>query len=449
MKKSGFVVSGLLALACIAGGVFGADVPKSAAPPLPAMTETGTVGSHVPAFRVQAGFTVTAASDEMAQGQTRFLQFDNFGTLYVSAPKFGTITSFKLQPDGTYKKIADVVTVNPKKVTGLHNMEFVDGWLWYTTSHGVFKGKVVADGSKLDEITTILPEGSVPGGGGHWWRAILVTPDGFYTGMGDHDNFSDLNNTKVLAKQEQTEPHAFERQKIWKYSLDGKTKTLFSAGNRNTEKLLFRPGTDEVWGLDQASDNWGLLLGDDIGKNQPITDNIPGEEVNHYVQGKFYGHPFVADNNFIRPEYANLSENKDIVPNPVPAEYPDIKAIQANAEKPAYLFPPHFSVCGWIFLDKDNGLGKRGDIYVACHGSWDREIKVGYCIAHLVFENGKPTQAYKIVNTMENDSIGRTDKVGVLGRPVDVAQEPGTDNLIFSVDEPHGRLYRLSRISGK
>ncbi len=55
-----------------------------------------------------------------------------------------------------------------------------------------------ADGSGLDEITTVIPQGSVPGGGGHWYRPILVDTDGFYTGIGDVQNFSDLDDPNVL-----------------------------------------------------------------------------------------------------------------------------------------------------------------------------------------------------------------------------------------------------------
>jgi glucose/arabinose dehydrogenase len=428
-----------------------ADIPHSSAPPYPpisAAEATGTFGNNVPAFHVLAGFELAAASATLPE--CRFLQFDNFGTLYISGPRHGTITSFKLQPDGTYKKIADVIKVNPRTSSGLHGMQFADGWLWYTTSHGVFKGKVVQDGSKLDQITDVLPEGSIPGGGGHWYRPVLIASDGFYTGVGDHDNFSDLNNKDILAQQQESEPHAAERQKIWKYSLDGKTKTLFCAGNRNTEKLLFRPGTDEVWGLDHGSDDWGLLLGDTIGKNQPITDDIPGEEVNHYVQGKFYGHPFIADNNLIRPEYADLDKTTNIVDHPIPPEYPNIKAIQAHAVPPEYMFSAHFANNGWTFLTKDSTMGKRGDMWVTSHGSWDSEIKVGYCVSYLPFDaSGKPTHAQRIVDGLTTDHVGRTDRAGFVGRPCDIVEEPNTNNLIFSVDEPRGRIYRLSRTASK
>ena len=330
-------------------------------------------------------------------------------------------------------------------------MEFVDGWLWYTSSHGIYKGKVTQDGSKLTDMTDVLPEGSVPGGGGHWWRPILVASDGFYTGMGDHDNFSDLNNPRILAQQQESEPHAAEREKIWKYSLDGKTKTLFSAGNRNSEKLQFRPGTDEVWGLDHGSDDFGKLIGDQIGKNQPITDNIPGEEVNHYIQGKFYGHPFLADNNLIRPEFADLDKTTDIVPKPNPPEYPNIKKIQATSNPPENMFPAHKADNGWTPSSPKTPPSANA---ATCSSP---PTAVGTATSRSAtaspFSPSTPTANPPTPPKSSTASPAVTSAAprasGFLGRPVDIVEEPNTGNLLFSVDAPQGRIYRLSKVAAK
>jgi glucose/arabinose dehydrogenase len=384
-----------------------ADVPVSGAAPMPPITPGGEAGPGVPQFDVMPGLKVTVAIS--APQNSRFMEFDSFNNLYVSSPNAGRITTYKLQSDGTYKKIAAIVTDKPT----VHGMCIFDGWLWYTTSGGIFKGKVREDGTALDDMATVIPEGgTLPSGGGHWWRSILVDKDGFYTSIGDTGNLTDLRNT--------------DREKVWRYSLDGKTRTQFVGGIRNTEKLRFRPGTDEVWGCDHGSDNFGQMLGDVKG-NQPITDHIPGEEVNHYVQGKFYGHPFVVDANLIRPEFADR---------------PDIKEIQANSTPPEFMLPAHFADSGWTWLTKDSALGKRGDMVITSHGSWNSTIKVGYCVSILKFdENGKPVAAHEIVKCISSDA--KT----VMGRPVDVVEEPGTNNLLFSVDAPRSRVYRISPVS--
>jgi glucose/arabinose dehydrogenase len=389
-----------------------ADVPVSGAPPMPAIDSGGQRGPDVPQFDVAPGLKVTVAIDVPSAARndgSRFLEFDNFNNLYISFPVSGKICTYKLQPDGSYKMIAAIVS---GKRT-VHGMYFFKGWLWYTTSGGIFKGKVREDGTALDEMSDVIPDdGTLPKGGGHWWRSILVDDDGFYTSIGDSSNLTDLTKS--------------DREKIWRYSLDGKTRTQFVGGIRNTEKLRFRPGTDEVWGCDHGSDNFGVPLGDTRG-NQPITDRIPGEEINHYEAGKFYGHPFIVDANLIRPEFADL---------------PNIKELQATSIPPAFMFPAHFAGCGWNWLSKDGAFGKRGDMVVTSHGSWNSTVKVGYCVSVLNFDpTGKPLGAHKIVSCISADS--KT----VMGRPVDVIEEPGTNNLLFSVDTPKGRLYRISPVS--
>lgn len=397
--------------ACFLGAVSTLKAqPVSGAAPLPPVEAGGEVAAGVPAFTVAKGYKVAIAID--APGESRFMEYDSFGTLYISSPNAGVITSYKRQADGTYQKIGTVVE-HKKRV---HGMEFVPdttagasgGWLWYTTSGGVFKGKVRADGSGLDETVAILPEnGKQPSGGGHWWRTILVDDTGFYTSIGDPGNLTDQTGT--------------DREKIWHYSADGKTRELFCAGIRNTEKLRFRPGTTEVWGCDHGSDNFGALLGDTPG-NQPITDRIPGEEINHYEKGKFYGHPFIVDANLIRPEFASRL---------------DIKKLQETSIPPEYMLPAHFADCGWTWLNRDFGGAKKGDMCITSHGSWNSSVKVGYCVSLLHFDPaGKPTKAERIISCLDG---GR-----VLGRPVDAIEEPGSGDLLFSVDAPAGKVYRLS-----
>jgi len=44
--------------------------------------------------------------------------------------------------------------------------------------------------------------------------------------------------------------------------------------------------------MDHGSDWFGKPLEDKEDQGQPITDLIPPCEMNRYVQGGFYGHPF-------------------------------------------------------------------------------------------------------------------------------------------------------------
>jgi glucose/arabinose dehydrogenase len=258
-----------------------------------------------------------------------------------------------------------------------------------------------------DETVDLIPEGTLPRVG-HWWKGLCVTPDGFYLSIGDSgDHNDDFVN---------------EREKIWLYSLDGKTRKLWCSGVRNTEKLRLRPGTNELWGSDHGSDNLGKEWGESKEKGQPFTDAGPPEEFNHYVEGAFYGHPFVEGNRVPRTDYLNR---------------PDIIDLAARTTPPTWSFGAHWAGNGWTFLTKDYFPGHIGDVFEAFHGSANSSVKAGYRIERLMFDNltGQPYGSQLIVST-----IGANGQQ--LDRPVDCVEAPdGT--VLFSCDS--GRIFRISK----
>jgi glucose/arabinose dehydrogenase len=193
---------------------------------------------------------------------------------------------------------------------------------------------------------------------------------------------------------------------------------------RNTEKLRFRPGTTDIYGFDHGSDNFGKTYGEQTGKVQPITDVNPNEELNRYVQGAFYGHPFIMGNGVPRPEFAT---RKDIVD------------LAAKTTAPEYLVHAHWAVLGFSFLNSDYFPGLKGDILFASHGSWNSVIPVGAVVQRLMFDQvtGKPCGSQTIVDCFDTTAKRRW------ARPVDIAESPdGT--VLFSSDEP-ASLYRISK----
>ena len=131
-------------------------------------------------------------------------------------------------------------------------MDFKDGWLWFTQSGSVWKGRDTDGDGKADEEIEILKD--LPSGGGHWYRSICVTDNGFFTSIGDSGNITDLTDS--------------DREKVWFYDLDGSGKKLWCGGIRNTEKLRMRPASSDLYGADHGSDWYGKPLGDSEG-NQP------------------------------------------------------------------------------------------------------------------------------------------------------------------------------------
>jgi glucose/arabinose dehydrogenase len=214
--------------------------------------------------------------------------------------------------------------------------------------------------------------------------------------------------------------------KIWSYKLDGSDKQLFCSGLRNTEKLLFRPGTEEIWGMDHGSDWFGKYLEDkDDSNNQPITDWNPPGEFNHYVEGGFYGHPYVVGNKIPRYEFMDR---------------PDIVELADKTIPPEWCTAAHWAPCGWTFYSGDKfPKDTHNDAFIAFHGSWNRSKKAGYCVDRILFDNGKPYGELSYVKFI-------TDDGQVLGRPVDVINTP--DGSLLISDDLHNKIYKLEYTGG-
>jgi len=363
----------------------------------------GVVGEDVPPFAVRPGYRVTLVAKDL--GEARFLAFDDAGTLYVSQPKAGKILALRdTDSNGSYEYAAPYLEDKPK----VQAMQFKNGWLWFATTGGVYKARDKDNDGVADDVETVIADGKLPSGGGHWFRTLLVGDDGFYTSIGESANASDESHT--------------DRQKIWHFDLKGGGKKLFAGGIRNTEELQFRPGTTEVWGCDHNSDNFGAAYGETKG-NQPITDLNPPEEFNHYVEGGFYGHPFITGVRVPRPEFAT---RKDIVD------------LAAKTTVPEWTFGAHWAINGWTFLTKDVFPGHKGDAVIAAHGSWNSSKKVGYRVDRVLFDawTGKPYGSHMLVGTLAKD--GST----VLARPCDVVEAP--DGSVFFSCDSTNRVYRLS-----
>jgi glucose/arabinose dehydrogenase len=328
--------------------------------------------------------------------------------LYVSQPRDGTIVALMDKDgDGKFETQADFVT--DKKTA--HGMHFYNGWLWWTTSGAIYKSRDTNGDGKADETVPVVDKG-LPSGGGHWWRTICVDDNGFYTSIGDDGNMNEHVND--------------ERCRIWRFNLDGGGKRQFASGLRNTEKLRLRPGTNDLYGADHGSDNYGARFGERRGM-QPVTDLNPSCEFNKYVDGGFYGHPYITANKLPRLEFMGRN-NIDLV------------ELANKTIAPVWNLGGHVAPNGWSFATKDT-IVPHGDALVALHGSWNSTIKVGYRVEHVMFDEatGKPYGARPLVVTISDDNRD------VMARPCDVAEAP--DGSVLFTDDNGRRIYRISKVT--
>lgn len=371
---------------------------------LQAVNLNGQQTSPNPAIKVRDGYKLTVVENTLKN--PRFMVLDDQETLYVSNPDDGEIKTLKdLNKDGYYETVKTFVTNYPS----VHGMYFYDGWLYFTQSGAIFRAMDTDHDGVADKTETVIPKGELPEGGGHWWRPVLIHNNRLYTAIGCSSNIGTDEGT--------------DRQKIWSYDLTGKDKKLFSSGVRNTEKLLIRPGTDEIWGMDHGSDMFGGKFEKGASVGQPITDLFPPDEMNHYVQDGFYGHPFIVGNRIPRYEFMDRS---------------DIAELASKTIVPEWGTGSHWAPNAMVFYTGNQFPAEiKNDAFVAFHGSWNRSKKAGYCVSRVLFENGHPYGELKYVDFL-------TENGKALGRPADVIV--AGDGSLLITDDSNNKIYRLSYI---
>ena len=335
------------------------------------------------------------------------------GTLYVSVIADGRIVACRDKDgDGNYESTTNFIEGKEAK-TRLQGVQFHNGWLYFAQLNSISRAKDTNNDGKADKVEEVLGADDLPTGKatGHRWRALLIHKGRIYTHVGDQTNATDESID------------ASERKKIWSFALDGSDKKLFASGLRNSEKLVIRPGTDEIWGVDHDVDQmaWGME-GENRGtEGQPITDHNPPAELNHYEEGKFYGHPYVVGKN---------------MPNLLFIDHPKLMEYARMASIPEWTMAAHSSANSLTFYTGRGIPGANGDAFVAQKGGWNATEKVGYRLARIRFENGKPWGEQAMVSFLNGDEV--------LGRPVDVIQA-ADGSLLFS-DDTGNKIYRLKHV---
>ncbi len=276
----------------------------------------------------------------------------------------------------------------------------------------------IGDMSPSGKAQTIA---TLPGGGNHWTRDIVFSPDGgtLYVAVGSRSNvaegFARLTPEETQALEKNSGVGAsggpeLDRADVLAFDPEGGNERVFATGLRNCSGLSIRPGSDELWCVVNERD----MLGDDL----------PPDYATHVKQHGFYGWPWYYIGSNVDPRHAGAR--------------PDL------ADKvltPDVLIQAHSAPLGISFYDGAQFPAEyRGDAFVALHGSWNRARRTGYKVVRLKFKDGAPTGEY------EDFLTGFVaDDARVWGRPVDVAI--GLDGALFVSDDANGTIWRISYAS--
>lgn len=350
---------------------------------------------RIAGLKVPQGFEAKAFAKELQN--IRIIAVAPSGDIYVSRRDQGDVLLLKdANEDGVLDEAPRTVAHRPS----VHGLAIGDGHLYMATATEVFRAPLNPDGS-LGAIERIIND--LPDGGQHPNRTLAFGPDGMlYISVGSSCNACNESNP--------------EHATLLRASPDGKSRTIFASGLRNTLGFAWDPKTGELWGMDHGID----FLGDDV---QP-------EELNHIVKGKQYGWPHI---------WGKDGQNPQSTP---PGEI--TKAQWTQMSEPMVLgYTAHAAPMQLVFYTGNQyPAAFRGDAFVTMRGSWNRKPASGYEVVRIRFRNGQPTAFEPFLSGFLTDE-GRTH----FARPVGLAVTRGGALLVG--DDANGIIYRVSYSAGK
>jgi len=352
-------------------------------------------GERIAGLKAPQGFEVKAFAKDLQN--VRIIAVAPSGDIYVSRRDQGDVLLLKdANEDGVLDEAPRTVAHRPS----VHGLAIGDGHLYMATATEVFRAPLNLDGS-LGAIERIIND--LPDGGQHPNRTLAFGPDGMlYISVGSSCNACNESNP--------------EHATLLRASPDGKSRTIFASGLRNTLGFAWDPKTGELWGMDHGID----FLGDDV---QP-------EELNHIVKGKQYGWPHIWGKNGQNPQSTPPGEIT--------------KAQWARMSEPMVLgYTAHAAPMQLVFYTGSQfPAAYRGDAFVTMRGSWNRKPASGYEVVRIRFRNGQPVTFEPFLSGFLTDGGQRH-----IARPVGLAVTRGGALLVG--DDANGGIYRVSYGAGK
>jgi glucose/arabinose dehydrogenase len=245
----------------------------------------------------------------------------------------------------------------------------------------------------------------LPGGGGHWTRAVEFSRDGksLFVAVGSGSNVDDPDTT----------PREKNRADILVCDPSNCNLSVYAYGIRNAGGGIgVNPQTGELWCSVNERDGLG--------------DNLVPDYITHVQEGGFYGWPWWYMGGHQDPRHAG--------------KHPELKS---KVITPDVILNPHNASLQLTFYDgKQFPAEYQGDIFAAEHGSWNKSVRVGYELIRVpLHQTGHASGEYQ--DFMTGFVV---DNGHVWGRPVGVTVAP--DGSLLVTDDGSKSIWRI-RYTGK
>lgn len=243
---------------------------------------------------------------------------------------------------------------------------------------------------------------ALPGGGNHWARNLLLTPDEsrLYVTVGSASNIGENG----MAEEE-------GRAAIYEYDFASQTHRKFASGLRNPMGLAFNPASGELWTTVNERD----MLGPDV----------PPDYLTNVPIGAQYGWPWI---------YWRFTYDERV-------EAPMPQYLQEYTRWPEYALGAHVAPLGLVFANEETfGEKYASGAFVARHGSWNRHPPAGYDVIFVPFDDrGNPIDGKPL--TVLSGFLGDDVKT-TRGRPTWLAWDKAGGLLVS--DDTAGIIWRVT-----
>jgi glucose/arabinose dehydrogenase len=387
MPTSRVPVAAFASLALLAGLALGrGEIQPAEAHPAPSADTVARVPALDGRLTVPAGFKVAVFAKVSG---VRFMAVGPGGVVYATQPRSGQVVRL---PDANHDGVADAVQVVASGLSEPHGLAFHKGMLWVANTDGVVRIPL-ADGRASGRAEYV---NHYPGFSGHSTRTIIFGADSaMYVSVGSSCN---------LCVEETP-----ERAAVLRFNEDGSGKRVYASGLRNAVGLAVNPATGAIWASQNERDNL-----------RPEHEDLPPEEINILVDHGDYGWPYCYGNRIPNPEYHDAERCARTIP-------------------PALMLQAHSAPLGMTFLHRATTFPAdyRGDLLLALHGSWNRDVPTGAKVVRVHVRDGRPVSVEDFITGWQ-EANGRR-----WGRPADVAV--AADGSVLVSDDQSGTIYRVFR----
>ena len=241
----------------------------------------------------------------------------------------------------------------------------------------------------------------LPGGGGHWTRALDFSKDGkkLFVAVGSASNVDDPDT------------HSGEKDRA----------DILVCDPANCRLSVYAYGIRNAGGGIQVSPQTGELWCS-VNERDALGDNLVPDYITHVQEGGFYGWPWWYMGAHQDPRHEG--------------KHPELKD---KAIVPDVLLQPHNASLEFMFYEADKFPAEyKGDIFASEHGSWNKATRVGYEVIRIpLHQTGHASGEYEDFLTGFVLPNGQ-----VWGRPVGITLAP--DGSLLVSDDGSNSIWRVS-----